>query len=154
MEENNKLSWAVPAYHHDKKTVDWFWGFGVIILSTAVASILLENYYFAVILIVGGGMMAFFAHQEPETFYYELNKDGLKIKDRLYPYKNIQAFWVDAEKTHSLFIRTDRVVFSEIKIKINKNVSTKIREILLKQGIKEEEMKEHFSEVIMDMIGY
>ncbi len=154
MEENNKLSWAVPAYSHDKKTVDWFWGLGIIILASVVACILVKNYYFAVVLIIGGGMMTFFAHQEPETLYYELNKNGLKIKDKFYPYKNILAFWVKKGDSPTLFIKTDRFFLPEIKIKINNNVSDKIHSIFISKEVKEEEMKEHLSEIIMDFIGY
>ncbi len=154
MEINNKLSWAVPAYSHDKKTVDWFWGLGIIILAMAIASIILKNYYFAVVLILGGGMMSYFAHKEPETLYYNLDKDGLKVKDRLYPFKTIKAFWIKKEESPALFIRTDRFFLPEIKIRINNNVADKIREIFVNQNITEEEMKEHLSETIMDMIGY
>jgi hypothetical protein len=154
MEENNKLSWAVPAYSHDKKTVDWFWGFGIIILASFITSILLGNYYFAVVLLLGGIMMVFFAHQEPETLYYELNKKGLKIKDKLYPYKTIKAFWIRKNENPCLFIKTERFFLPEIKLRINHNVSEKIREIFIAENIPEQEMKEHLSETIMDIIGY
>lgn len=154
MEENNKLSWAVPAYSHDKKTVDWFWGLGIIVLAMVIASIILKNYYFAIVLILGGGMMIYFSHKEPETLYYTLDKDGLKIKDRLYPYKTIKAFWIQRSDSPTLFIRTDRFFLPEIKIRINNNVADRIQEIFVEKNIAEEEMKEHLSETLMDIIGY
>lgn len=152
--EEKKLSWAVPAYTHSQKSVDWFWALGIVALTGSIAAILLANYFFAGLIILGGGLMAYFAHIEPETLYYELNQKGLKVKDRLYPYKTILAFWVDTTKSPTLFIKTDRVFLPVIPLSINHNVSEKIREILLAQEIPQEEMKEHPAEAIMELIGY
>jgi len=152
--EEHKLSWAVPAYTHSKKTVDWFWALGIVAVTGSIISILLANYFFAFLIIIGGGLMAYFAHIEPETLYYELNKKGLKIKDRLYPYKSILAFWVDTTKNPTLFIKTDRVFLPVIPLSINHNVSAKIREVFISQNIIEEEMKEHPAEILMEFIGY
>lgn len=152
--EEKKLSWAVPAYNHSKKNIDWFWALGIVVVAGSITSILLENYFFAVLLILGGVLMGYFAHIEPETLYYELNKNGIKIKDRLYPYKGIKAFWVDTTKNPTLFIKTDRFFLPVVPLAINKNVSETIKEMLIDENIPEEEMKEHPAEILMDFIGY
>jgi len=152
--EDKKISWAVPAYTHSEKSVDWFWALGIVAVTSSIIAILLANYFFAILIVLGGILMAYFAHKEPETLYYELDKKGLKVKDRLYPYKSILAFWVDTTKNPTLFIKTDRVFLPVIPLSININVSERIREAFLAQEIKEEEMKEHPAEAIMELIGY
>ena len=154
METNNKLSWAVPAYSHSKKSVDWFWALGIIVLVGVVTAIIFKNYFFAILLFLGGILMGHFANEEPETLYYELNAKGLAIKDRLYPYKSIKAYYIDTTKNPTLFIKTDRFFLPVIPFAINTNVSEQIRDILVAKDIPEEEMKESPVEKIMEMIGY
>lgn len=154
MEEKNKLLWAVPAYNHSKKSVDWFWALGLIILLGIIICVLFNNYFLAIILLVGGFMMGYFANEEPETLYYELNSEGIRIKDRLYPFAGIEAYFISLEKEPTLFIKTDRFFLPIVPIAINKNVADKIREFFVMKEIKEEVMKESPVEVIMEMIGY
>jgi hypothetical protein len=154
MEEKNKLFWAVPAYEHKEKNVDWFWALGIIIFAGTITSFIYENYFFAGVLLVGGILMGYFAQKEPETLYYELNENGIKIKDQLYPYKNIKSFWVATEKKPTLFIKTSRFFLPTIMLTINNNVADKIKKILIDQEIPEEEMKEPMADALMDFIGY
>lgn len=154
MKEKYKLSWAVPAYEHREKNVDWFWALGIIIISGTTISIIYKNYFFGALLLLGGILMAYFANKEPETLYYELNEKGLKIKDNLYPYKNIKSFWVQTEKKPYLFIKTERFFLPVMQFGINNNLAKEIREILLSEKIKEEEMKEPPSEILMEFLGY
>ncbi len=154
METNNKLSWAVPAYSHSKKSVDWFWALGIIVLVGVVTAIIFKNYFFAILLFLGGILMGHFANEEPETLYYELNAKGLAIKDRLYPYSSIKAYYINLEKNPTLFIKTDRFFLPIIPVAINQNVAEKIREILDSENITIEEMKESPVEQIMELIGY
>jgi len=151
---SEKISWAVPAYNHNKKNNDWFWALGIVVIAGCAIAIIAKNYFFSVVIILGGIMMAYFAHKEPETFYYELDKDGLKIKDRLYPYKSIKAFWVTEDSRPTLFIKSDRVFLPIIPISLNQNISSEVKEVLFAYEIPEEEMKEHPAEKIMDFLGY
>lgn len=98
--------------------------------------------------------MGHFANEEPETLYYELNAKGLAIKDRLYPYKSIKAYYISLEKNPTLFIKTERFFLPIVPIAINQNVAEKIREILDSESIVVEEMKESPVEQIMELIGY
>ena len=98
--------------------------------------------------------MGHFANEEPETLYYELNAKGLAIKDRLYPYKSIKAYYVTLEKNPTLFIKTDRFFLPIIPITINLNVAENIRAVLDSENVPIEEMKESPVEQIMDLIGY
>ncbi len=154
MENNNKLSWAVPAYNHSKKSIDWFWALGLIVLVGAITSFIFDNYFFSILLVLGGILMGHFANEEPETLYYELNEKGLTIKDRIYPFKAIKSYYINTEKNPTLFIKTDRFFLPVIPVAINLNVAQKINEIFEKEGIEVEEMSEGPIEQIMDMIGY
>ena len=86
MEENRiqKLEWSALEYEEKEQTIDWFWALGIIIIASAVTSIIFENYFFAILIVLGGILLAVFTIKKPEIVSYELNDNGLKIKNRLF----------------------------------------------------------------------
>src|SRR3989344_6295069 len=94
---NDKLVWRALEYEEKTRSPDWFWALGVIIVTSSVASMIFGNYFFAALLILGGVLLGFFAVRKPEVITYELGKEGLRAKNRLYPYESIKAFWVQAD---------------------------------------------------------
>lgn len=167
MDSDNKLEWSALEYEEKDRSQDWFWALGIIVITSSIASIILGNYFFAALLILGGVLLGFFALKKPEIVVYELNDKGLKIRNRLYPYENIKAFWVQLEKKISLnpsdhrtemkpmlFINSERIFMPVISIPINETIADDIHSIFLAQDIAEVEMKEHPSEKIMEILGF
>ena len=85
MEENQiqKLEWSALEYEEKEQTIDWFWALGIIIIASAVTSIIFEN-YFCNTHCLGRNIARSFYYQKPEMVSYELNDKGLKIKNRLF----------------------------------------------------------------------
>ncbi|MEK7459652.1 MAG: hypothetical protein AAB636_01140 [Patescibacteria group bacterium] len=163
MEENQiqKLEWSALEYEEKEQTIDWFWALGIIIIASAVTSIIFENYFFAILIVLGGILLAVFTIKKPEMVSYELNDKGLKIKNRLFPYENIKSFWVqigsqkENENNNSLlFIKSERLFMPVITIPIEDKLAYNIREIMLSYNISEEEMKEHPGIKILETLGF
>ncbi len=148
------INWTLPEYEHREKTNDWYWALGVVVVCGSIASVMYENYLFAALLVIGGIMMGYFASQTPEMIDYEVNNKGFKLKDHTYPYKKIKSFFVGGEKNLYLFIKIDRIFLPVIYVPIEKHLAEMIREKFLSQNVVEEEMKEHPSEKMMEMIGF
>ena len=149
-----KLEWSAPEYEEKERTRDWFWALGVIIVTASLASIIFGNYFFAVLIVLGGVLLGFFAIRKPEMVTYEINDKGLKVRTRIYPYENIKSFWVMVEKKPTLFIKSERVFMPIISMPIDGATADDIRAIMLAQNIPEEEMREHVSEKIMEVLGF
>lgn len=162
MDPNEKIEWSALEYEEKERNPDWFWALGIIVIAGSITSIIFKNYFFALLLIIGGFLIGFFAIKKPENVNYELNKKGLKIKNRLYPYDDINTFWVQEEFFDengrefkpTLFIKTKRLIMPMISIPIDNFMGDKIKEIMLSNNILEEEMREHTSEHIMDSLGF
>lgn len=154
-----KIEWQAPEYEHDPKDVDWFWALGIIFVCGVVISIIYKNYSFAVFLFIAGILMGLFAKKAPGDVLHILDSRGLTLKDRLYPYKSIQAFWVQ-EKTKKeesrplLFIHTERLFIPIISFPIPKEEIENIREIMLANDVKETEMHEYPSVAIFKFFGF
>jgi hypothetical protein len=155
MDKDKKLEWTALEYEEKERGNDWFWALGVIVVATSITSFIYGNYFFGLLLIIGGILLAMFAIKKPDLVFYELNKKGLKIKNRVFPYENIKSFWVkdDIEKP-SLFIKSERLFMPIISMPIKQYNATEIRDLMLSNDVLEEEMKEHPSEKIMDSLGF
>ena len=156
-EEN--LSWTALEYEEKEKSTDWFWALGVIVVTSSITAIIYSNYFFAILLIIGGLMLGIFAKKKPAMISYELNNKGLVIGNRLYPYENIKAFYVqnhNLEKGHkpTLFLKSERIFMPILSIPIENEWVEGIQNIMLEKNIKEEEMREHISEKIMESLGF
>jgi hypothetical protein len=160
MDTNEKINWSALEYEDKERSQDWFWALGIIMTTSVVAAIIFSDYFFAGLLIFSGLFLGFFAIKKPETIYYELNKTGLQIRQRLYPYKKIKSFWVQvgAERNSAikplLFIHSERIFMPIITIPIEENMAEEIHSFMLAQNIAEVEMKEHPSEKIMEALGF
>ena len=156
----DKMTWSALEYEDKKRSRDWFWALGVIVVTGSVASIIFENYFFAALLVLGGALLGFFAIKKPEVIAYELGKDGLSAKNRLYPYDNIKAFWVQADFSPEpvvrpmLFIHSERAFMPIIAIHIPLEIAEDIHTVFSSYEIPEVEMKEHPSEKIMEALGF
>lgn len=161
MEPNEKIEWSALEYEEKERNNDWFWALGVIVVAGSITSIIFANYFFAILLLLGGGMLAFFAIKKPETFFYELNDKGFKTKSRLYPYEDIKSFWVQKETFENgkelkptFFVKSKRLVMPILSVPIENTLGEKIKAKMLANNVKEEEMKEHPSEHIMESLGF
>jgi len=155
MEPNKKLEWTALEYEEKERGNDWFWALGIIVVAGSIASFIYENFFFGLLLIISGILLVIFSIKKPDLVFYEMNEKGLKIKNRLYPYENIKAYWIKngAEKS-TLFIKSERLFLPIISMPINNNLSEDAKKNMLTANVPEEEMKEHVSEKIMDYLGF
>ncbi|MFA5840972.1 MAG: hypothetical protein WC847_01715 [Candidatus Paceibacterota bacterium] len=161
---NERLVWSALEYEEKDRSQDWFWALGIIVVTSSIASIIFENYFFAALLLLSGVLLGFFAMKKPEMVTYELNETGFKIHDRVYPYENIKSFYVQLDNTNEVnnpaylkplfFIHTERAFMPIISIPINETLAGDIHSVMTSKNIKEEEMKEHASEKIMEVLGF
>ena len=154
MDETEKIEWSALEYEEKERSVDWFWALGIIVVAGSVTSLIYGNYFFAILLILSGILLGFFAIKKPEMVSYELNKKGLKIKTRLFPYESIKSFFVQTAPKSMLFVKSSRMFMPIISIPIEDNLAEDIRSVMLSNNVQEEEMKEGPSEKIMERLGF
>lgn len=149
-----KLEWSTLEYEEKERGKDWFWALGIIVVTSSIASIIFGNYFFAALLFLSGLLLGFFAIKKPDLISYELNNQGLKIRNHLYLYDSIKSFWVQIGAKPTLFIKSERIFMPTISIPIEDILAEEIRSILLSKNVAEEEMKEHPSISIMESLGF
>ena len=155
LDNSKKLEWTFVEYEEKERGNDWFWALGIIVVASTTTSIIYKNYFFGLFLIIGGVLLAMFAVKKPDLVFYELNDKGLKIKNRLYPYENIKAFFVKENADNAtLFIKSERLFMPIFSMPVKLELAENVRSFMLKGEVPEEEIKEHVSEKIMDYLGF
>ena len=165
LEETPKkvLKWQALEYEERERNSDWFWALGIIAITSALTAIIYGNYFFAFFILLSGALLWFFANRPPEIITYELTSKGLKIRDRIYLYENIKAFWVqvahEGNPDHAglkptFFVKTERFFMPMLSFPIENNLAREIHDIMTSQNIPEEEMREHASEKVMEFLGF
>lgn len=153
MEEELKIIWQAPEYEEKYRTKDWYWALGTIIVCAVLASIIFENYFFALIILLAGVILFTFAIKKPEHINFQINSTGIIVRNQVYPFGSMQSFWIDPDRRHALFIKSNRLFLPIISIPIPTEHAENIYTILIEKEIPPEPMQEHLSEKILDAFG-
>src|SRR5687768_5859029 len=89
------IEWDSHEHAYSEKSSDWFWAVGIIAISAAVTAIIFNNILFAVVILVGSFALTMHAGKEPPVRHYRLTDKGVAIDNHLFPYANLDSFWVE-----------------------------------------------------------
>lgn len=156
MSTETLIEWDIPEYKHKKRTIDWFWGLGVVVIIGAIASVLLHNTFFAIFIIIAGGLLWHFAVTEPVVLHIKIQEDGILVNKEFYRLDKIKAFDIHGEegKEGLLILDIDRIFMPITTLPIDNSVSLGMLEQTLASSIERREMDEPFTHAVMDRLGF
>ena len=149
------INWQAYEYHHEPKSVDWFWAVAIIALCVTILSILYSDILFAIVVLIGTATLCIYAVRPPELVRFELNEKGVVIEDKMYPYATLESFWVEeAAYPHpKLLIKSKKFIMPLIVIPIDEVHPEDVRQYLLPY-LPEVEHFEPVSQKIMEYLGF
>ena len=150
------LAWHSPEYEFRPKSVDWFWAFGLIVVSLTIITFLLGNYLFGIFIIIAGIAIVYFSLHHPRDVSYEITAQGIRIDRELFPFSRIRHFWINPERPHheqTLLIYSERLFMPEMALPLPHEVDRDALRATLKDFIPEEEIRESHSHRIFDLLG-
>lgn len=157
MEKTKKISWQAHEHNHrGDKTVDWFWGLWIVAIGAVILCLYFGNILFGVILILFTIISALHANKKPAMFDFEINRQGVKVGHVLYPYNNLDTFWVqDTEDDDVIIFRTKKSIqpFLLLPFDSTKLDAEIIRDYLL-DYLDEEKMEEPLHQKFMEFLGF
>lgn len=152
----DKLSWNTIEYLHQEKTSDWYWIVGIVSLSIAIIAIIMNNIIFAILILVSSFTLALFASKKPLEVTVVVDGMGVRVGKTLYPYKNLESFWIETrEGNDRILIKSKKVFMPLIVIFIEEHqvAPADVRRVLL-QHLAEEEHSEPFLEKLLVYLGF
>jgi hypothetical protein len=147
--------WEAPEHHHLEKTSDWYWILGIIAVAAAVASVLIGNVLFAIVIILASGVMMLHARREPRMFGYEISNRGVRIQEYLYPFSNLESFYLDEDYPlgPQLIVKPKNLLSSILIIPIPEEYLDDIEHILAPR-LREEHLEEPLAHRVMQHFGF
>jgi hypothetical protein len=152
MAEGQAISWTVGAEAPRERSVDWYWGLGVVAVAGAGVSVFFGNILLAIILVLGAGSIGFLALRGPREHIVAADERGITIDGTRYPYTNIHSFWVesDVEPPH-LFLSMKGILTPHHSFPLpNHETGMKLRELLVR-FVAEEEQGPHVGDHLADI---
>ena len=152
-----KITWKAPEHRHSgDKSQDWFWALGFVAISIAIASILLGNVLFGLLILLASVTLGLSANQKPHIQTYTITTRGIAINKILYPYKNLETFWIDETAPHrtTLIIDAQRSLMPHLIIDLPETVNVDEVQDYLLDYLPEEELFEPASHRIAHILGF
>jgi len=157
MEEINidKVEWTTLEHEHKEHNVDWFWAIGLIVIISAGASIWMKNYLFAIFIFISGASLIFITLRKPQEITFSFDTKGLIMGGSSHPWKEIKGFNIIKGETNDLLlVETSKQFLPIYTITIPQNLTTEIKESLLKVIPINSEIKESPSMKFMEKLGF
>ncbi len=149
-----KISWIAPEYLHTEKTSDWYWIVGIVTVSVAVISVILNNIIFAVLVLVSGFMLTLYASRPPRHIKITLQNTGITVDDTFHPYTTLESFWVETREDHPrVILKSTRKLIPHFVLLLTKVDPEEVQETLL-HHLPEVEQTEPFFEKLFFYLGF
>jgi len=94
------MQWQSPEHHFDKKTIDWYWGLGIIAVAGTVLAFYFDNFLFGIFIIIAALTVGFLSYKETRQVTIQINPKGIIFGRRLYPFRNFRSFWIEDDHVH------------------------------------------------------
>jgi hypothetical protein len=94
------LEWHSPEHHFDKKTNDWYWILGVIVLGASVLAFYFDNFLFGIFIIIAGLTISMLSYKETKVVPIKIVTKGIIFGKFLYPWMSYRSFWIEDEHIH------------------------------------------------------
>jgi len=98
------LEWHSPEHHFDKKTNDWYWILGVIVLGAAVLAFYFNNFLFGIFIIIAGLTVGMLSYKETKVVQIKITPKGIVLGKYLHPWLSYKSFWIEDEHIHGVRI--------------------------------------------------
>ncbi|MEK7642285.1 MAG: hypothetical protein AAB392_00610 [Patescibacteria group bacterium] len=94
------LEWQSPEHHFDRKTIDWYWGLGIISIAGAVLAFYFDNFLFGIFIIIAALTVGILSYKETRSMRVGITSKGVVVGKRLYPFRSIRSFWIEEDHIH------------------------------------------------------
>jgi hypothetical protein len=111
-------SWNAPEYHHIPRSIDWYWGLGIVALIGAVLAFWFSSVLFGIFILLSASVLIMLGVRKPKEITFEINSDGFKMEHKFFEWKEIKGFDIK-ESSHKP--NPEGKVYARLLVLTNKN---------------------------------
>ena len=147
------ITWHATEYAPGGRGANWYWSVTVVGLLMTLLAFYLDNILFAFIALLGMGVILLYGSRPPQMLQYTLSAHGLRVDRQLFPYDNLETFWIHNGASPIIMIKSKRAFMPMLSIPLVGIDAALVREFLL-HFLKEEHHQIPFSEHISRAVGF
>lgn len=152
--EFDELSWDALEYAQKKRSGDWYWTVGIITIAIVVTLFFFNNVLLGLVIAIGVFGLLLYSARAPKEVHFEVNQHGVVIDDTLYPYADLESFWIsELGETPKLLLKSKKAVMPLIAIPIADVNPDDVADILI-EYIPEVEHEESIAEHMLERLGF
>ncbi len=128
------IEWQSPEHHFDRKTLDWYWGLGIIAIACATLAFYFGNFLFGIFIIIAALTIGFLSYKETRSANVAITYKGIVFGRRLYPYQNFRSFWIEEDHIHGprILLHPESSYLPLVSIHVNPEINLyDLQEVLL-----------------------
>ncbi|NTV44823.1 MAG: hypothetical protein HGA67_04000 [Candidatus Yonathbacteria bacterium] len=152
--------WNAPEYIQKEHTPDWYWGVGLTAIALIGIAIVMDNTLFAIFIFTATIMVFYFSRRTPNIISFGIYEDKISINNKTLLFREFASFWIreplrlETDEMSSLIFREKHSFAPLLVIPLPEDIDTKSLRELLSEHMEEETHARHFSEELMDKLGF
>lgn len=129
---NAYLEWEAYDRPHYERGPLWYWSMGGVGLALLVYAVVAANFLFALIVLMSAIVIYLSIASEPKRIKVVITDTGVLAGDQLYPYRDINAFWLVYEPPYvqQLYLQVKSVSRPQVAISVEDLNPNLVRETL------------------------
>jgi len=153
--ERKELLWRAAEHEHREKEAGWYLIVGLVAIIFFILALFQKNFLFAVFIFSATGLLFSFSRKRSVIYEFRLDKKGLWIEKKLYPYERLIAFSVRERinQLHELVLHQRGSTKPHIHIPIDVITLKTVRPFLA-EYLPEIEHEETAGNIFADFIGF
>ena len=86
--------WQFPEYHKHARGRTWYIVAAIIIFVLVAYGLMTQNFLFALMVVLFSVIILLNHSRAPQMLDFRVTDKGLAVNERLYPYEELQSFWI------------------------------------------------------------
>jgi hypothetical protein len=148
------LEWEANESLHGDRTIDWFWGVGLVGAVIGITAIVIGNFLLVILALVGTAALIISALKHPQIRYYALTPRGLIKDEILYPWSELEVFWILDYEPAVMLVKSKRSNLPLIEFPIPETVDPDLIHDYMFQHLDDEPLRIGTAQSIMNRLGF
>lgn len=149
------FSWTAPEYIQHHRTIRWYMFAAIIAGLFLLSAAFMQNWTMVIAVVAFAGVYVYLQHHHPpKRIHITISAMGIKVGNMIFPYQNIQAFWIFYNPPHvkTMNLRVHKHFFSDVVIQLDDQDPVQIREYLVGQVPEWEGKTEQFGDILLRLL--
>jgi hypothetical protein len=147
------ITWHAAEHEPQSRPRGWFWGVSLVGMAGAALSLYLSNFLFGIIILLGAGIILLYSVRTPTMIRYSLSARGLQIDTHLFPFDNLESFWIHDLEDPIMMIKSKRTFMPLLTIPLV-GINPNVVQEYLRHFLREEKQDIPFSHQISKALGF